>query len=276
MNWLMEHSNWKMEIIQPYSRAHLWITIGCVLLAFLGAYFFQKIRISKIRKNHFTEQNVQQWQNHFICGVGIVLAVLEIYKQFFLTYVRNGNYSWSDFPFQLCSIGMYLCLVYSFLPGKWKKCVQTFFMTFGMLGGIVAFIEPTSSFHAYVTLTVQSLLWHTILLMLGLYFAMERRLQHNFLGKKELWLDFYGAMVLYIEAAVIAIVLNSLFCRISSGTMNLFFLGPSSPNAYLLNDIYNQLGPVAETMIFMTATVVGAGLLYLWHHYTEDQTGNEE
>ena len=46
----------------------------------------------------------------FLCG--LILALTEVYKQLFIYYIENnGRYDWWYFPFQLCSIPMYLGLL---------------------------------------------------------------------------------------------------------------------------------------------------------------------
>ncbi len=51
-------------------------------------------------------------QNHFYLYCGILMLLSELWKQWRLTYILNHRqYNWWYFPFQLCSIPMYLCLV---------------------------------------------------------------------------------------------------------------------------------------------------------------------
>ncbi|WP_443089715.1 TMEM164 family acyltransferase [[Clostridium] scindens] len=51
-------------------------------------------------------------QNHFYLYCGILILLSELWKQWCLTYILNHRqYNWWYFPFQPCSIPMYLCLV---------------------------------------------------------------------------------------------------------------------------------------------------------------------
>lgn len=57
----------------------------------------------------------------FTCG--ILMAASEIWKQLTLTFLINhGAYDWWYFPFQLCSIPMYICLI---LPVISKPKIST-------------------------------------------------------------------------------------------------------------------------------------------------------
>ena len=57
----------------------------------------------------------------FFCG--LFLTISEVFKQFFYYFVMMDNcYSWGDFPFQLCSIPLYMCLIAPWLKsGKLQR-----------------------------------------------------------------------------------------------------------------------------------------------------------
>lgn len=55
-----------------------------------------------------------------VCGW--LLLIMEVYKQLFLYFVVNdGVYDWWYFPFQLCSVPMYLCII---LPVFYRASVR--------------------------------------------------------------------------------------------------------------------------------------------------------
>ena len=76
----------------------------------------------------------------FFCGLFLLLT--ELYKQCFLYFIiDHGHYDWWFFPFQLCSLPMYLCLLLpAFKPGPKKTAVYTFLQDFNLLGGLAALI----------------------------------------------------------------------------------------------------------------------------------------
>ena len=82
----------------------------------------------------------------FYCG--FLMLISEIWKQYCLTYIINDQtYNWWYFPFQLCSIPMYVCLI---LPWCYSPRIRgvllVFLMDFGLLGGIVGWrIEGDAS-----------------------------------------------------------------------------------------------------------------------------------
>ena len=83
----------------------------------------------------------------FYCGILMLLS--ELWKQFCLTYIVNhGTYSWWHFPFQLCSIPMYICLAFPVIPSEHAcRLMLTFLMDFGLLGGIFTFFDTTGMYY---------------------------------------------------------------------------------------------------------------------------------
>ena len=75
----------------------------------------------------------------FICGLFMLSG--EIWKQLTLTFILGGGqYNWWYFPFQLCSIPMYILILYPRIRrSALKQALLTFLMCYGLLGGIAVF-----------------------------------------------------------------------------------------------------------------------------------------
>ena len=86
---------------KPYGLFHLSFFILGLIISF---YLANKLK------------NINDKQNKKLLFLtGIFLLVIEIYKELFYFYiVNNGHYDWSTFPFQLCDIPMYICLIIVF------------------------------------------------------------------------------------------------------------------------------------------------------------------
>ncbi|MEG0369488.1 MAG: hypothetical protein RR593_05755, partial [Hungatella sp.] len=96
-HWI-EQTALPMTVPAPYSPFHLLFSLIGILLAVFFAYIFSR---------HLQKKQLKILL--FFCG--ILLAFSEVYKQLFLYYVvGQGCYDWWYFPFQLCSLPMYLCL----------------------------------------------------------------------------------------------------------------------------------------------------------------------
>ena len=90
-----------MQTPKSYGLFHLSFVFIGLTLSIIGAYLLR---------------NTNEKQNKIVLGcVGGFLAVTEIYKQLFYYYViGNCSYQWWIFPFQLCSVPMYTCLIFHF------------------------------------------------------------------------------------------------------------------------------------------------------------------
>lgn len=65
----------------------------------------------------------------FTCG--ILMAASEIWKQLTLTFLINhGAYDWWYFPFQLCSIPMYICLILPVISSQKYPRLHQILLTF--------------------------------------------------------------------------------------------------------------------------------------------------
>ena len=94
----------------------------------------------------------------FLCG--LLMLCSEIWKQYTLTFpLGGGAYNWWYFPFQLCSIPMYILAAYPWLrrPGI-RRTLLAFLMCYTLLGGIAVFADTSGLHYVYAPLTVHSYL----------------------------------------------------------------------------------------------------------------------
>ena len=103
----------------------------------------------------------------FLCG--IIMLSSEIWKQFALTFtLGGGSYNWWYFPFQLCSIPMYILLAYPWLRHKNARLtILAFLMCYCLLGGIAVFADTSGLHYPLPALTIHSYLWHILLIIIG-------------------------------------------------------------------------------------------------------------
>lgn len=227
-----------MTPITAYSFSHILI----VLLIFILAIFLTLL-LNKLKA----------LVSSVICVCGTLLIIAEIFKQFLLTYVRGGIYDWTGFSFQLCSTPMYLCILYLLMP-KLRTPISDFIMVYGFIGSIASFIVPYSSLTGYLFLTIQSLLWHGILLFLSMFLWVKRA--------KEATPNYKAVAYIYIILSAIAILINISFYELSNGTINMFFLGPGYPNMLILNTIYEKTNWGIESLAMILASLLTGWLVY--------------
>ena len=230
---------------RAYGPFHLIFTIVgfalCVLLAIL------------LRK---ASDRVSRW---VVFGCGAFLAVTEVYKQLFYYFAMDTtvHYHWWIFPFQLCSVPMYLCLIAPFLKnGLVKNTMYDFMYMFNLLGGAIAFFEPSGLLHSHWTLTLHAFIWHMLLVFVGLHLAISGRAGNRMK-------NYWSATVAFVIFAAMAFIINLIFRDVSGGSINMFYVGPSNSPLIVFKTICETLGWYVNTPIYLVAVSLGAFVVFL-------------
>lgn len=242
-----------MERIPSYGAFHILYTlIGFALCGFLAW---------KLRK---VSDRTAGW---ILFTLGVVLALSEVFKQLFYYFVMMDNcYSWGDFPFQLCSIPMYLCLIAPWLkPGKLQRGMYSFMVLYNLLGGAIAFAEPSGLLLTHRFLTIHALVWHMLLVFIGLFICMSKR-GGNRVG------DYKGAFWTFIGLCGIAFALNCFVQYGLGASMNMFFVGPGESPLVVFKQFSQWFGWYVNTPIYIFAVSLGAYLLFVLIYYLQNRT----
>ena len=189
---------------------------------------------------------------------GLLLSLSEVFKQFFCYYViADQTYHWGEFPFQLCSIPMYLCLIVPWLKkGKLQRSLYSFMVLYNLLGGAISFAEPSGLFHEYLFLTAHSCLWHMLLVFIGLFLCMSKR------GGTEKG-DYAAATWIFIILCGMAFILNCLVQFGLGEEMNMFFVGPGNSPIIVFKQFSQWFGWYINTPIYIFAVCLGAYLIFM-------------
>ncbi len=240
-----------METPPAYGALHLSFTLIGFALSFFLAWKLRKLG--------------DKGNRAVIFGMGVFLTLTEIYKQLLYALVLHPDgYDWGIFPFHFCSIGMYSCLVVTFLPaGKIRRAMYCFMMTFNLMSGFIAFFEPSGLLHHHWPTTFHSLIWHMALVFIGLYVAFSRR---GGTDKK----DFKYASVMFLVLAAVAFGINCAFREVSGGALNNFFVGPSNSSLIVFKQISEAFGWYTSTLLYIPAVIAGAGIFFLVFRWALD------
>lgn len=256
LSQFMEWTAWEMTKPKPYGPFHLFFTfVGFALSVFLA----WKLRNSGKRANKV-----------ILLTVGLILLFSEVYKQlFYYFYIGEGSYQWWIFPFQLCSVPMYLCLIAPLLkPCKLSHGMYSFMMIYNLLGGFMAFVEPSGIVHGYWTLTLHAFIWHMLLVFVGLYIGFSGR------GGWETK-DYWIATKTFLGLCVVAFAINLLFWDVSEGTINMFFLGPKDSSLAVFKDIAKNFGWYVSTALYIPAVCLGSYIFFVpFHCYWKKRQGS--
>lgn len=236
--------SWPMETPPSYGAFHILFTLIGFTLCSFAAWKLRKV--------------TDQTANRILLGCGLFLAVAEVLKQFFYYYVMmDHSYAWGEFPFQLCSIPMYLCLIAPWLkPGKLRRGMYSFMVLYNLLGGAISFAEPSGLLHGHWFLTIHACIWHMLLVFVGLFICLSGR------GGNEK-ADYLGATFTFLALCAVAFGLNC-FVQLGLGEhMNMFFVGPGDSPLAVFKQFSQWFGWYTNTMIYIFAVCLGAYLIFL-------------
>ena len=186
-----------------------------------------------------------------------VLIASEVFKQLFLFYVVEDNsICWGEFPFQMCSMPMYLCPIAVFCKNeRVRRAAYGFMMTFNLVGGLAGVFEPSGVFLGHVPLTVHAIAWHYSLVFLGFYIIFSHRA-----GKTTR--DYFDTVKLFVALCFIAFVINTLLGITTGETVNMFVVGPNNSPIIVFNTIAEKFGWAASTVIYIPIASIAAGVIF--------------
>jgi len=186
------------------------------------------------------------------------MAAAELIKQLLLTYVTgSGDYQWWYFPWQLCSMPMYVCLLIGLCRSTAIYAAGLAFLSdFGLLAGICAFLDTTGFVYELGILTVYSYVWHIMLIVIGIYAWYVRATGGS--GRH----SFAGGVCIYIIDCIIAEIINVAAYDSGLRPINMFYISPR----YLMAQVYiRDLLPVLCNagciLLYIVVTIAGAGII---------------
>ncbi|MBQ3291902.1 MAG: YwaF family protein [Mogibacterium sp.] len=229
---ILEATAWQMDKPELFSGFHL------------AAFFITVIAsviLAKKASGHYRDE--------YLIYSGWILAVLEVYKQLFIYFVINdGVYNWWFFPFQLCSVPMYLCVLLPLVQGSIRESFLTFMSSYTLISAAAALIYPEDFLRPYITLTAHGFIWHGILLFISLLLLFSNVPDRSIRG-------FVRATGLFIVLSAVAVLINALV------DTYMFYLNPyhNSPQP-LVGTVQNALGIPAGLILYILAIIIAAGL----------------
>lgn len=233
----LKSTAWGMQKPAAYGPFHLTFLVVGLALCVLFAYLLRK----SDDKRH----------NAILLSVGVFLLVCEVYKQLFYTYyIGKGEYQWWIFPFQLCSVPMYLCTIIPFVKNKKiNKALCSFLASFNLLGGFIALFEPSGLSHEYVTLTLHAFIWHIALVFVGFYLIASNRTSGSLK-------EFKSAVIIFILLACIAQAINITFHQ---HDIKMFYISPyHSTPLIVFKQIEEACGWFVNMIVYIIALTLGS------------------
>lgn len=153
------------------------------------------------------------------------LLLLEIGKQLVCSYdpISGWAYNWEKFPFQFCSVPIYVALIAMCLPKcKVRQALLCFLATYSPVAGASVLFYPAGSvFTEIIFLNVHTMVWHGAMLLFGLYLWLSGAVKTE-------WKTAGFAAIVYIPLNFIALALNEAayaFGFAQGFDFNMFYTG---------------------------------------------------
>ena len=245
---ILRMTAWPMTPPVPYSAFHILLTVfGAGFAVSFARFFGKKIRSMASPEPYF---------RHILFSCGVLLALMELYKQAFLYVIEfHGHFDWWYFPFQLCSLPMYLCLLLPFVPHKYQRIFCTFMYNYNLLGAVMVFVDPSGLMHPYWTLTLHGFIWHILLIFIGLLIAFSRMVLPTAKG-------FWQSTAVFAVGCVIATIIN--VTSHPYGNADMFYITPYYATTQIVySQIAAKFGIFAGNTVYVLSIILGAWLLHL-------------
>ena len=193
--------------------------------------------------------------------LGFVFIALETFKITFRLIVKEGA-DLTLTSFQICSIPMYLLpFIYFMKEGKLKQAFVGYVSFQSFTSAFFYFVKPAAALNtAYIAITVQSILWHSLMVASGVYAMIAYGLL-----TKEGFRSFIYSYILWVVTVVIAVILNIVLIKSNPGTaLNLFYIAPNSTFKYpILSILFKEPKPyLLFLLVYLVYYFIGGFTVY--------------
>ena len=270
----LDMTSWRMYRPHIGGFVHVFGALAVVIIAvFIALYLNRKEGLGEHRRStrsgsgrfggHSFESEGDKARIRILASLGWLMLLGETYKQLFYYFIISDRiYDFWFFPFQLCSVPMYLCILLPFVKDRIKSLLLTFMTGFTFVSAVAALIYPEDMLRPYVSLTAHGFIWHGILLFISLFIGFSGMADLNMKG-------FLKSALFYLSLCVIAIALNVALEQTAlsnpvNGVIsypNMFYLSPyHTSNQPLVDIVESTYGRYAAMAAYASATILLAGI----------------
>lgn len=207
------------------------------------------------------------WRSHsqdrtdrLVFAAGVVFFLLEWYKQLFHFYVLgNGTYDFAVFPFQFCSLPMYLCLLAPLFKGRIRHTLYCFLALFGTVGGYLVMAYP--KLPETLTMCIYTMLWHSLMLALGVWLLITEDCGRSFRR------DYLPAAGVFLAAFIVATGLNIVLHETATGqrsVLDLYYMSPYYQTGFFIVGDVQRLWGWGASMVTYALLFLAAGAFPIW------------
>ena len=192
-------------------------------------------------------------------ALGLFMIVSEVFKQWFCyMYIYGRQLNLTYFPWQLCSIAMYLSLAAGYLKGKAQEAALVYLSTFSLVGAVMALAYPEGMLLDQAVFTIHSFIYHALIISESIIAVL--------ILKKRERPSFGGALLLFGATVLVAQLINLLagyFIHDPAREPDMFYINPYLETTQpVFREISQRFGTAAEITVYLLCLVLAAYLVF--------------
>lgn len=201
----------------------------------------------------------------------VILIGCELFKQLFW-WEYYDYYRFEIFPFQFCSVPIYVAILASIIPwDKVREICYRFLAFYGIIGGLAVMIVPNAVLYTYfVPMSLHAMLWHAVLVVMGVYLIVSRgygRSIREMLTPTAIFLCFV-ALAIVGNVLVYHLYLNTPACQ-PGDRLSMFYISPyfitELPVLSAVQEISYPLFLLCYLLFFIGFSLIVWGVAHLAH-----------
>ena len=190
----------------------------------------------------------------------LISFILEIYKQIVFNFSYAGetitfDYQWYIFPFQFCSVPIYVgLLTAAFRKGRVHKALCAFLATFAIFAGCTVMFYPVQVFTTTIGINIQTMFCHGSMLVVGFYM-----LYTNYVKSEHK--TILRALPVFAVAIGIAMILNEVVFYNADLVGDCFDMFYISPHYASTLPLYSIVEPMLPYPVALLVYIIGFTLV---------------
>ena len=248
MNWFEKFINFlQFKIKEPQVFGWFHLTSVAIIAVIIALVIIFRRKISR------------KFIDNTVLIVGLALVVSEILKQCIYSMdvidgVAIWEYSWRTFPFQFCSVPMYLYVLAVIIrKGKVNDTILCFLATFALFGGGAVLVYPSTVLSSWLYSSIHTMVWHGSMLITAITLLSTKTVELKFKSVLK-------ACIVFVIVLALAEVMNLLwhFYGNPDKTFSMFYISPYYEcDIPILHDIKEK----APYAVFLLSYIFGFALI---------------
>lgn len=221
--------------------------ISSIILTFVVAYI-----VCRFYKKGDTDRVLI-----FVFATSMIVVAFEVYKQISYSFsISEGrivfDYNWSKFPFQFCSLPMFVGFLTKVVKkgGKLQESFLAFLATYAIFGGASVLFYPATVFSESFGMNIQTMVCHGSMIVVGIL------LYYSGVVKAE-WKTLLKALPVFFVTFAMAIAMNHIANAVGInevGKFDMFYFSPYFDSSL---PVYSALQPILPYPVCLLIYFVG-------------------